>query len=330
MNKALLLSSLIILFSVFQGCADENASQPLSETRLLLNTVCTITIYDPGANPAPLSRVFDLCAEYEAMFSRTVEGSDIWRINNAGGEAVSVDPRTAELILSGIYYGKLLGGKFDITIGRVSELWNFGAGANVPDSAALAEARDTVDFRGITVTGNTVRLADPRAALDLGGIAKGWIADRAAEFLIAHGVESAIINLGGDIRFIGLRSGGEPWRVGVQRPFAENGELAGVISTGAPAVASSGVYERFFECGGVIYHHILDPSTGFPVQTDIAGVTLIAESAMIADAVSTLIILAGSERAGEIFAQAAGLIGAVLILKSGEIIELGDIDFEKF
>jgi len=312
---------------IFSGCAKKQPPEPLSETRLLLDTVCTITIYDV-VDPALLTEALDLCAFYESLFSRTMEGSDVWRVNHAAGAPVAVDAATAELLRAGLAYGNLSGGMFDITIGRLCALWDFSGAPAVPAPEKLAAARDTVDFRLATITDNTVQMIYAAAWLDLGGIAKGYIADMLAIFLKECGVASAVIDLGGNIVTVGLKPGGNLWRIGVEQPFSDRSELIGVLNTGEASIVTSGIYERQFTENGVLYHHILDPHTGLPVKSDIVSVTVVSESSTAGDAISTIIILLGSEKTAPLLAQVPGLMGAVMMLENGELLQYGDIDFQ--
>ncbi|MCL2747249.1 MAG: FAD:protein FMN transferase [Oscillospiraceae bacterium] len=315
------------------GCAaPAPAPESVSETRLLMDTVCTITLYGQNADRPLLTECLDLCFSYETLLSRTWEGSDIWRINHAGGQPVDVDPRTAEVLRAALAFGDLSGGMFDITIGRVSSLWAFGGGGAgsgaVPPGDELEEALATVDYRQVTVSGNTVQLAQAEAWLDLGGIAKGYIADQLAAFLRERSVGGAVINLGGNVVTVGRKPDGSLWRVGVKEPFGEEGALLGILSTGEGSVVTSGIYERHFVEGGVHYHHILDPATGFPVQNDVVSVTVISENSMEGDALSTIFLLVGSEAALALLESLPGVTGALVLRGDGELIPWGEIAFE--
>jgi len=271
-----------------------------------------------------------MCAEYEALLSITLEGSDVWRINHAGGAPVEVSPQTIELIRTGLEFGEISGGLFDVTIGRLSRLWDFSGNPSVPGANELEAARSTVDYRQIVVNTDTVRMGDPEAWIDLGGIAKGYIAGCIAGFLIGRGVTGAVVDLGGDVAIVGGKPDGSPWKVGVRRPFGERSELLGAIETGEASIVTSGVYERGFEENGVRYHHILDPNTGMPVDSDVVSVTVVAENAMLGDVMSTIIMLVGSENALDTLGQTPGFFGALLVLKSGELLQLGEIKFIGF
>ena len=308
--------------------AREQAAAPISETRLMLDTFCKITIYDTQ-DQTILTDALDLCAEYEALLSISLESSDVWRINHAGGAAVTVAPQTAQIIRAGLEYGELSGGMFDITIGRLSTLWDFTGQSGVPSRADIEFACATVDYRQVTVNGNTVQLTNPETWIDLGGIAKGYIADKAADLLREKGIQAAVIDLGGNIVVVGQKADGDLWRVGVTRPFSERNDLIGVIETGEASVVSSGVYERQFEENGVLYHHILDPNTGMPVSSGVVGATVLSTSSMNGDALSTVMLLLGSERVAALFDEVPDLIGAVLILEDGELLTFGNIDFQE-
>ena len=335
----------ILVAGVLGGCADEQSSERISETRLLLDTYCAITIHG-DVDYGLINEAFSLCEEYEALFSITTEGSDVWRVNHAGGEPVQVDPRTIEVIRGGLEFGELSDGMFDITIGRLSRLWYFDClnknhelpcsaraltcdfcrlGPVVPDEAEIEAVRATVDYRQVSIVGDSVQLTDPGAWIDLGAIAKGYIADKIAEYLIEQGVSGALIDLGGDIVTVGNRQDGTPWRIALREPLGDADEYLGVIELTGAAVISSGIYERQFEIDGVRYHHILDPNTGMPAVSDVVSATVVADSAMIGEGLSTIAVLMGSERVQGMFGQASGFIGAVLVLVNGDILELGDV-----
>jgi len=324
--KYILTILLLSMSLTLAGCDRGQKMDPISETRLLLDTVCTITVYDP-AEQGLLIEALDLCEKYESLYSRTIEGSDVWRINHAEGMPVSVEESTAGLIQAALDYGAVSGGFFDITVGRLCALWDFSGNPSVPSPADLAKALDTVDYRQVSIESGMVRIGNAQAWLDLGGIAKGYIADQLAGFLKERGVKSAIINLGGNIVTVGKRPDGGLWYIGVTQPFSDRSEIIGGLSIGEASIVTSGIYERQFMENGILYHHILDPASGMPVDSDVVSVTIVTESSTAGDALSTIVILLGSEKAAAVLDQAPGLVGAVLMLKSGELLQYGDIDF---
>ena len=330
MKKTVRLSCLIavlgILFSACGGGKPE--TEPISRSEFALDTLCTVTLYEPAA-PEVLDEAFQLIASEEALLSRTVEGSDVWRINHAAGAPVTVSADTVELIALGLEYSELSGGVFDITVGRLTELWDFGGADHVPDADELPAALDSIDYHGLTLSGNEVAISDPEARLELGAIAKGYIADRVAELLRDSGVESAVIDLGGNVVTMGQKPDGEAWKIGVQQPFGrERSELIGIIKVeGGLSLVTSGIYERNFEQDGVLYHHILDPRTGFPAETDVIGVTVVSHSSARGDALSTVCLLLGMDEGSRLLEAADDVLGAVWVDSAGEVYVQGDIDF---
>ena len=271
----------------------------LTQQFLAFNTVITLQAFGPEA---AVRAAFDAaraqCRVYERLFSRTLEHSDIARLNGAGGQPVAVHEETAILIEAALGYCAASEGLFDITIGKAVGLWNFRDG-QVADANRLREAMGHVDWRGVHVKraddGAVAWLDDPRAALDLGGIAKGWIADELTVLLVRQGVSTFVVNLGGNVVAHGLKPDGAPWKVGLQNPF-ERGAVVGAVALSDASAVTSGTYERGFEKDGVRYHHILDPRTGFPVETDAAGVTVIARRSIDAEGFSTTLLAMGIER----------------------------------
>lgn len=315
----------VLLIIAQEGCGNKTI-EPISGQSFYFDTVCSIAIYDmdemseESANDA-IHEAFELCSRYESLLSRTKEGTDIYRINHAEGEPVECDPETIRVIEKGLLYSELSGGTFDITIGRVSDLWDFHAEKPaVPSKEALQEAVSTVDYRKVMIEGSTVTLKDPGTHLDLGGIAKGYIADRISENLRENGVKSAVISLGGNVVCVGAKESGgaKPFRVGIEKPYSEQSEIMGIVEVQDETVVTSGVYQRYFEEDGVRYHHILDATSGYPAQSDILGVTLKAVDGRSADcdALATIYLIMGSEKALEA-AEAEEGIEAYFVLTDG-------------
>lgn len=260
-------------------------------TLFAFDTVVDLGIY---GSAALLDEAAAACARYDALFSMQREESDVWRINHAGGAWCEVDPDTADLVAKSLAFCERSGGLFDVTIGAVSQLWDFKAGVK-PDDAAIQAALAHVDWRGVEVRESAVRLADPQAALDLGGIAKGWVADALADSFRAAGVEGAIINLGGNVYALGQKPSGAPWTVGVRDPNVSAGRSVAQMEVRDRSVVTSGLYERHFELDGVDYHHILDPRTGYPAATDLLSATVVSERSLDGDGLSTTLFIEGSQ-----------------------------------
>lgn len=304
-----LLAVLLCLCLAVTGCAAAipETSEPLSITGLMLDTVVTITLYD-GQRQQTLNGTLDVIEEYENMLSKTIEGSDVWNINHADGQPVTVNNRTAELIGIALKYCAMTDGAFDITIGHVSNLWDFKSERPaVPSEEAIAAAVKTVDYTCVQLNGNTVTLLNPDAEIDLGAIAKGYIADRIVDYLQSQGVSSAIINLGGNVVAMGSK-GGSDWTVGLQDPFGRAQSPVAAVQLQNKSVVTSGIYERYFIAeDGMFYHHILDPQTGWPVNNELTSVTIISDHSVDGDALSTSCYVLGLEKGLELIQGIDGI-----------------------
>lgn len=299
------------------GCGIEH---DYSEQGIFFDTLVSINIYGTK-DKTVMEDCLILCEEYEQKFSRTIDTSEISKLNSAQGEWVEVSEETIILIKEAIEYSELTEGAFDITIAPLTELWHVNDnGGLLPSEKEIQKAKSYVDYKQIEIRGNKIRLKDKKAKIDLGGIAKGYIADQLKALMLERGVESAMINLGGNIAVIGTKEDGSNWNVGIQKPFADRNEVIGSVSVQDKTVVSSGIYERYFEKDGEIYHHILDPATGYPSSSDLESVTIIGESSTIADVLSTSCILLGSEKGMELI-ESIPEVEAVFVTRDGEILE---------
>lgn len=281
------------------GCAAVS-SEPMTYTDTLFDSVISVQIYD-SRDEDVLNGCRKLCEKYDVMFSRTNPESEVYRINSAQGAPTEVSSDTATLIKKGLYYGKLSDGAFDITIGAVSLLWDFKSeDPAVPDQAAVASALTHVDYKKVVVEGNTVTLQDPQAAIDLGAIAKGYIADRLKEYLSESGIRHALINLGGNVLAVGNKPDGSDFHIGIQKPFDKSGIPLTSVNINDKTIVTSGTYQRYFEKDGVLYHHILDPSTGYPADNGLASVSILTDSSLTGDALSTTCFVLGPEKGMEL------------------------------
>lgn len=289
----------LLLLLLFSGCSSKEIS-PISKTGFAFDTVVTITLYD-SKDTELLDSCFSLCADYEQLFSKTIATSDIGRINTSKGQPVAVSEETAYLLSKAIEYSSLSDGLFDVTIAPVDALWDFNSEAAatnhaVPPSAAdISSALTHVNYHNIILSDDTVTLLDPDASIDLGGIAKGYIADRLKKHLVAHGVQSAIIDLGGNILTIGTKPDGSKFHIGIKRPFDPSGDIMTAVDAADNSVVTSGIYERCFTYEDRLYHHILSTATGYPADSDLNSVTIISASSLDCDALSTICLIKGLE-----------------------------------
>ena len=310
-----LLSASILLLS---GCSGLPRERSQTYTDTLFDTVISVQIFD-SVDEDVLKGCEKLCKKYDSMFSNKIEDSEISRINSAGGNPVEVSKETIKLIKKGIYYSEMSDGAFDITIAPVSSLWDFKAETpSVPSPEAIAEAVSHVNYENIIIRDNTVKLADPQAGIDLGAIAKGYIADRIKDYLEEEGVRHAMINLGGNVLPMASTVEGADYNVGIQTPCDEAGQPrpSGAISD--KSVVTSGIYQRYFKADGKIYHHILDPNTGYPCENNLYSVTILTDSSLTADALSTTCFLLGYDRGMKLINQLDN-VDAVFITNDNQI-----------
>lgn len=298
------------------GCAPK-ALPKQSVTGFYFDTVVTMTVY--WKDDAPLQAALERCREFERTLSKTVEGSDVWNVNHANGERVPVGEDTRDIIEKALEYSALSDGAFDITVEPCVALWDFtGEGRGVlPDPAELEEAASKVDYRTVDINDEGVRLA-PGQTIDLGAIAKGYIVGRVADFLEEQGVKSGFLNFGGNVQTIGVKPDGSPWKIGIQDPGSVTGDSIAVAQLSGGAVVTSGIYERGFDLDGVRYHHLLDPATGWPIQNELAGVSIIAADSFDADALSTTLFALGAEK-GLALAEKLDGVEAVFITREDDI-----------
>ena len=290
-----------------------------SRSGFYFDTAITLTGY--GENAAEvLEDGLRLCEFYENLLSRTKEGSDIWKINHAEGQAVTVQPETADLIAQALDYAEMTDGLIDPTIAPLADLWNFsGSPAGpVPSDSAIQKLLSHVDYTAVIVEGNTIRLNDPEARLDLGFIAKGYIADRLKELFLREGLSSALIDLGGNILAVGSKPGAEGFSIGIRKPFGERYDTLRILSLNDRSLVSSGTYERYITVDGKQYHHLLDSSTGYPCENGLTSVTIISPQSVDGDGLSTSCFCLGLEDGMKLIESMPDCYG-IFITSDGEI-----------
>lgn len=294
---ALMLSLVVFVCSLTfctTGCGT-TLTTPVSVTGYKLNTYVSVKAYTTGGHTTSklnqiLNDALAMCDYYELLFSRTNTESTLYRLNH--NETTTIPSELAELILEGIRYSELSDGLFDITIGSVSSLWDFTAvNPVVPSEQSIATALQSVGYAKLSLTDNsdgTYTLTKPDGLMiDLGAIAKGYIADRIKTFLLENNINNAIIDLGGNILCVGRKSADASFNIGIKKPFTESGEILSKLSLDDVSAVSSGNYERYFTKDNALYHHILNPKTGYPVDNDLTNVTIISADSLTGDCLST-------------------------------------------
>ncbi len=301
----------VLCLCTFTSCGN----RALSDTRMMLDTVCSVTLYD-GASQQLLDDCFALIATREALWSRTVAESDISRVNNANGETVTVSEDTATLLQTAQFYTAVTDGAFDITTAKLTDVWKAANGKEAIDDKALTAALDAVGAQHIVVNGCEVTLPE-NVNIDLGGIAKGAIADEVCNLLKEGGCDSALVDLGGNIVAVGSKPDGKPFHIGIAHPL-DDGALIATAAVTDKAVVTSGSYERTYTVGGTVYSHILDPKTGYPAVSDLLSVTIIAPLGIDADALSTACYVLGFEKATTLL-EGYNDIDAVFVKADGSV-----------
>lgn len=332
MLSILIVSALIIPQT---GCTEK--TNPYSKEGYYLDTVCNITIYgmdnmsEDNAAKA-IEKAYDICADYEALLSKTRETSDIYKINHANGAPIQCNEKTIKLLKLAKTYCQLSEGRFDITVGKVTDLWDFHTDEpKVPSNEEIESALADVNYQQVQISENTVMMANPKGEIDLGAIAKGYIADRVIECLKEDGVTSAIVDLGGNICALGSKSKDTPFVIGIKDPKSQDGGVIGKMPLENGTMVTSGTYERSFEVDGKVYHHILDVNTGYPVDSGILSVTIVGGEgkSVNCDALSTMCLILGVEDGMKLIESQQGF-DAIFVDKDGNITKTSGIkDFEK-
>ena len=305
MKRLACIAVLAVLFFLCGACSTDRTPEKRSEVGYYLDTVITLTAYTD--DPQVLKDGLEECGRLENLLSRTVEGSDVWRINHAEGQPVEVSDETAEVLACALETGRISGGAFDITVAPVSVLWDFKSGrTELPDPDDVSRAVELVDWTRVRLEGRTVTLP-AGMMIDLGGIAKGYIADRVKAYLEERGVKHAILSFGGNIVAIGKKPDGTDWKVGIQDIDKPTGDYMLVARNGGGSTVTSGIYERGFDLDGVRYHHLLSPATGWPVQNGLASVTIFSDSSMQGDALATAAFVLGPEEGMRLIEQLDGI-----------------------
>lgn len=316
MKKYFLLISAVFILA---GCSPKKT--PVRMTDFALGTVVSATLYDADKREL-FPELFDLIRGYENRISRNIEGSCIYSLNlNAGKQSVKVSEDVFDILTLSEKYAELSSGRFDITVGPLIDLWGIGTeNAKVPPADEIKKALSLIDWRKLVLDreGLTAFLPAAGMAVDLGGIAKGFIADRAGDFLKEKGVSGGIVDLGGNILVFGRKPDDSDFNIGIQDPFDVRGKYIGIVNISSGSVVTSGVYERFLEKEGKRYHHIFDISTGYPVDNEIAGVSVVSRFSADGDALSTSVFALGLERGMELIEKTEGS-EAIFISKSKEV-----------
>ncbi len=302
----------------------EPQMEKYSTSTFAFDTIVDIVIYSDDKEEAQqiLKEAEELCFYYDDLLNKSKEDSLVSQLNRDGIyylNGTKEDNILLELVNKSLEYSELTDGFFDITISPVVELWAIGDGnTHAPSDEEIKEQLQYVDYNGITVTDEAIIL-DENTTIDLGGIAKGFIADELKDFLISKGVTSGLLNFGGNVLTINEKPNGSPYVIGIREPFENSQEILGTVSVKDKSVVTSGVYERYFIENDKLYHHIIDPKTGYPSENDLLSVTIISDYSIDGDAFATSAFLLGVDFGLELINSIDG-VEAMFITKDSEYI----------
>lgn len=312
-----ILSGLLV-FLLLPGCASapmQKDDEPYAAQIFAMDTIMKLTIYGTHSQETA-SQAVQRIEELEKLFSVTDEGSEIYAANHGNGEPIALSTDNAALLARALELCGSTGGALDVTILPVLQAWGFTTGAyRVPTDQELAELLELVDYRGVSLTENTLTLPQ-NMQLDLGAVAKGYTGDQLMKLFKQNGVTSAIVELGGNVQALGAKPDGSPWRVGIQSP--EGTGYAGILEIEDKAVVTSGGYQRYFEQDGSVYWHILNPTNGKPARSGLASVTIVADEGLLCDALSTALFVMGAEKAATYWRENGGF-DFILIDEDGRV-----------
>ena len=303
---ALLLAMVMVCAMALTGCAgkkgtSENTAsdeEPYSRDIFAMDTYMTVSAYGDAGEKAVDAAVKEI-NRLDALLSTGKASSEVSELNASNGGKLSAD--TNALMDAALDLYESTDHVFDITIYPVMKLWGFtDQNYKVPSDGDLKAALELVDASTLDYNQSkkTVDFTVKGTKIDFGGIAKGYTSATVAQLYRDLGVTSGLINLGGNVQTVGLKPDGSEWRIGIQHPEDEN-DMLGVVETHDKAVITSGGYERNFEEDGVVYHHIIDPSTGYPADSGLISVTIVSEDGTLADGLSTSLFIMGREKAAE-------------------------------
>ncbi|MEK4946937.1 FAD:protein FMN transferase [Carnobacterium sp. FSL W8-0810] len=324
----LLIAGLFLL----AGCGKETstkerslAKEPFERTEFLMGTVVKVTIYNQDKQEA-LDAAFERIEELAGLITvdEASGDSEVEKINSqAGIKPVEVSDDLYYLLQAAFDYSDTTAGSFDMTIGPITELWHIGFDdARKPEQSEIDKALALVDYTKVQFDdeAQTVYLPEKDMRVDLGAIAKGFITDEVVEVLEEHEVDTAIIDLGGNVYVLGdsARGEGVAWNVGIQDPFETRGTILGSLALSDRSIVTSGIYERFLEVDGETYHHLMNPETGYPFNNELAGVSVVTEKSIDGDGLSTSLFSKGLVEGLE-YVNTLENVDAIFVTKDKEV-----------
>ena len=313
---SLLLALCLLLLCGCSGQTKDPSGESYTKTIFAMDTVMDVTAYGPEAEDAAQAAA-ERITELEKRFSVTMEDSDISAVNRAYGQPVEVSDDTAELLTGALEYCDETGGALDVSIYPVLKAWGFTTEEyRVPDAEELTGLLERVDYSRVSCADGVVTVP-AGMEIDLGSVAKGYTGDQIMQVFRDHGVTSGMVSLGGNVQALGSKPDGSAWRIAIQNPVGEG--FVGVLEVRDEAVVTSGGYERYFEQDGETYWHIIDPATGAPAKNGVISASIVSDSGLRCDALSTALFILGQDGAERYWRQ-HGDFDYLLVLDDGSIV----------
>ena len=311
--KKYFISAMLSALLFLTGCSAESSPEPVQGTFFAMDTMMDFTIYGESGL---IDQSESLIASLESLVSVTDANSELYAINQTGSGTLT--GKASSLMEQALEICRRTGGALDISVYPIVRAWGFTTGSyQVPDEAEIQALLPLVDYRKIQYDAADGDVTLPVGMkIDLGSVAKGYAGQLVAQMLREHGVQSALLNLGGNVQTVGTKPDGSPWQIGIKDPQGEDAMM--VLSVEDQAVVTSGGYERYFEQDGQTYWHIMDPSTGHPADSGLISVTIVGDEGVVCDGLSTALFVMGLEKAADLWAQ-SGDFEAVFVTASGEV-----------
>ena len=311
--KKYFISAMLSALLFLTGCSAESSPEPVQGTFFAMDTMMDFTIYGESGL---IDQSESLIASLESLVSVTDANSELYAINQTGSGTLT--GKASSLMEQALEICRRTDGALDLSIYPIVRAWRFTTGSyQVPDETEIQALLPLVDYRKIQYDAATDTVTLPEGMeIDLGSVAKGYAGQLAAQMLRNSGVQSALLNLGGNVQTVGAKPDGSPWQIGIKDPQGEAAMM--VLSVEDQAVVTSGGYERYFEQDGKTYWHIMDPSTGHPADSGLLSVTIVGKQGIICDGLSTSLFVMGLEKAADLWAQSCDF-EAVFVTASGEV-----------
>lgn len=311
--KKYFISAMLSALLFLTGCSAESSPEPVQGTFFAMDTMMDFTIYGESGL---IDQSESLIASLESLVSVTDTGSELYAINQTGSGTLT--GKASSLMEQALEICRRTDGALDLSIYPIVRAWGFTTGSyQVPDEAEIQALLPLVDYRKIQYDAADGDVTLPEGMkIDLGSVAKGYAGQLVAQMLREHGVQSALLNLGGNVQTVGAKPDGSPWQIGIKDPQGEDAMM--ILSVEDQAVVTSGGYERYFEQDGQTYWHIMDPSTGHPADSGLISVTIVGDEGVVCDGLSTALFVMGLEKAADLWAQSCDF-EAVFVTASGEV-----------